>query len=106
MFLLLFLAVACGPESPEIESCADLAADACGDWASCVTVEAWAPDADAPEAVGCAYADDPADHACPPAEICIHDPDEPTTCWLSTSGCIPDGWAMGCSDGGDGCFEG
>jgi hypothetical protein len=106
MMFLLLLAVACGPVSPQPESCADVAPDACGDWAGCVTVEAYASGSDTPEPVGCAFADDPVDFSCPPAEICIHDPAEPDTCWRSPSGCIPDGWEQGCTDGEDACFDG
>jgi hypothetical protein len=102
---LIFLVIACGPSSPDPESCADVAPDACGDWSNCVTVQAIADGSDTLEAVGCAYADIPDEFACPPAEICIHDPDAPTTCWRSPTGCIPDGWGMGCADGEDGCFE-
>lgn len=105
MTLLLLLALACGPGSPEAESCAGLAPDSCDDWANCVTIEAYADASSSPEAVGCAYAEDPEEYACPAAEICIHDPAQADSCWRSSSGCIPDGWSMGCADGEDSCFE-
>ncbi len=105
MFLLLFLAVACGPSSPDPESCEGVAADECGIWSHCFTVEAIPPGSDAMELAGCAYSDDASGLACPPAEICIRDPAEPDACWTSPTGCIPDGWEQGCSDGSDACFD-
>ncbi|MFH1463528.1 MAG: hypothetical protein ABIO70_04005 [Pseudomonadota bacterium] len=105
MFLLPLLLLACVPASPEPASCAGLAPDECDDYANCATVEAVAPGAGAAEAVGCAYAEDPDDLACPPQELCVHDPADPSTCYRSPSGCIPDGWEQGCEDGEDACLE-
>lgn len=105
MWVLLTL-LACGPESLEAESCDGIGPEECGDYSHCATITGFAPGSEEREDVGCMYTEgDPEELGCPAAETCAHDPEEPDTCWVITSLCIPDGWEVGCSDGSeDGCF--
>lgn len=75
-------------------------------YAKCVLVEGYRNGGGAMEPAGCVFTARPAQLACPPAEICAHDPTAEEDCWSIPSGCLPDGWEAGCVNDPDGCFDG